>query len=267
MVSRLTDYRSIDHFALALERGIRNAVDKIEHQSTIALGPIVEAVSLAWTSREIAPFILKFDCQKLIQTIRTARKQPLKARYGREGDRQWGFICFNESTAEVVREPLQGFQLATRKAMLLPTSANQAKARICGALQELVDNILDHSGAPRTGIAGFLVSAQHFELSVGDAGMGMLASLRSNPTFSYLTDAGSAMAVGLEEGNSRYGLQDRGFGFGTLFRALNTLNAELRFRTGDYALEVAGRSPTLRNNRISQKAVLQGFVASVKLTL
>jgi len=267
-MTRLADYRMVDHVTLALERGVPDVFNHIEQLQPVALGPIVETISLAWTNRSITPFVRQFDCQSLVQTIRAAREKPLVPHYGSNGSRQWGFICLQAATADVLREPLHGFELAARKAMRFRVSANKAKAKICGAFQEMVDNVLDHSGAPHTGIAGFLGSTEHFEVSVGDAGMGMLASLQSNPALSYLSDAGSAMVVGLADGNSRFGLgQDRGYGFGTLFRALNTLDADLRFRSGDYALEVGGRSLSLRNARILQKAAQQGFVVSLKLTL
>ena len=44
---------------------------------------------------------------------------------------------------DVLREPLHGFELAARKAMQFRASANQAKANICGAFQEMVDNVLE----------------------------------------------------------------------------------------------------------------------------
>lgn len=263
----LADYRLIDYVALALERGLGDAFSHAQKTQPIALGPLVEAISIAWTNEGIGPFLRQFGCQKLLQTIRASRKKPLVMCCGSDGDRHWGCIHFHRVTAETVREPLHGFELAARKAMQLPTFVNQTKANICGALQEMVDNILDHSESPQTGMAVFVGSSNQFEMSVGDAGIGMLASLQTNPAFSYLSDSGGAMAVGLADGNSRFGLgQDRGFGFGTLFRALNTLDAELRFRSGDYSLEIAAHSPTLRNPRISQKATLQGFVVSLKLT-
>lgn len=267
-MSGFADYRTADSITLAHERGVRNVFDHAQESSSVALGPILEAVSLAWTNRAIGPLVRKLGFQRLVQSIRAARKTPLKTYFGNDTSRQWGFICLRDATPDALREPLHGFELAARKAMQFRTPAKQTKANICGAFQEMIDNVLQHSGAPHTGIAGFLGSTQHFEMSVGDAGMGMLASLQSNPTFSYLSDAGGAMAVGLADGNSRFGLgQDRGFGFGTLFRALNTLAADLRFRSGDYALEVGGCSPSLRNPRILQKATLQGFVVNLKLTL
>jgi hypothetical protein len=163
---------------------------------------------------------------------------------------------------------LHSLLFAVQKSLNFSRKTSRARQQICGAVEEMVDNIYEHSEAPDTGVVAFYGSPEYVEVSVGDAGIGVLSSLRSNPKFSYLRDTGTAMAEALKDGNSRYGPgEDRGYGFGTLFRALNSLDAELRFRSGDYALEITGRSPSLRNPRILQKGELRGFVVTLQIAL
>lgn len=266
-LDRPSDFHILDMVSLAMERGVPRTLQQVGDQVPIALGPAIEILSLATTLRSIGPLINRYQPRKVISALRAAVSHPLDSHCGGDLHHQWGFFSLRQATVDELREPLYAFQLAARKAIHLRSGDAQVKGRLCGALQELVDNIMEHSGAPQTGIVGFVGSSDAFEMAIGDSGMGMLTSIRTNPTFAYLTDSGSAMAIGLEDGRSRYGLDDRGYGFGTLFRALNALNATLRFRSGDYALEVNGKSPSLRSARISQKATLQGFVVSLKLTI
>ena len=54
-------------------RGVHNAFDYVQKSSSVALGPIMETISLAWTNRAITPLMRQFDCQSLVQSIRAAR--------------------------------------------------------------------------------------------------------------------------------------------------------------------------------------------------
>jgi hypothetical protein len=80
-----------------------------------------------------------------------------------------------------------------------------------------------------------------------------------------LTDHGEALDLALRDGVSRYGqAAHRGMGFSDLFRGLATINADLRFRSGDHALTIAGPSPDLKQRQLAQKPQLQGFLISVR---
>ena len=100
---------------------------------------------------------------------------------------------------------------------------------------------------------------------MSDAGIGVLASLRTSPDYVYLQDAGEALKVAVEDGNSRLGRAcGNGFGIGQMFRALANHDGELRFRSGDHALAVRGHSPTLQGCvEIGHKAQLIGLTISV----
>lgn len=138
-------------------------------------------------------------------------------------------------------------------------------AEILGALGELQDNVFRHSEAPRSGIVAFAAMPGHLEVVVSDAGIGVLASLRQHPDYAALEDAGTALKVAVADGESRFGRGSGcGFGMGQMFRALANHDGDLRFRSGDHALEVRGHSPSLQGRvELGHKAGLPGLTVSV----
>lgn len=263
---QLLNYRLLDQLSLALERGNQAALSKVQGQHFVGLGSLIEMLIQGRSKPLIADLLPLFETRDVVAALNRAQAMPLHVIHGSDGVKQWGILCFKEATVQELADPLHSFQLEIQKTFGANHKANKARARICGAIKEMADNIFEHSGAANTGIVAFLGSSDGVEVSVGDAGKGILASLQTNPTFAYLRDSGTAMATALKDGNSRYGPNlDRGYGFGTLFRALNTLDAELRFRSGDHALEISGRNPSSRAPQISQKAELMGFVVSIRI--
>lgn len=137
---------------------------------------------------------------------------------------------------------------------------------LMGALGELQDNVFEHSGRPESGVVAYAASDGAFEFVVADAGRGVLASLRENPEFSLLADSGAALRVAASDGASRHARSTgHGYGIGQLFRALAHDAAELRFRSGDYALRLWGDAPSLTGQvELAQKAWLDGFTITVR---
>jgi hypothetical protein len=138
-------------------------------------------------------------------------------------------------------------------------------AGLIGALGELQENIFIHSGHPETGLVAFAARQGFFEFAIADAGIGVLGSLRQNPNFESLSDAGAALKLAIEDGNSRFGRSGgRGYGIGQVFRALVGYQAELRFRSDDHALTLRGQSPGLEGDlELAQKASLRGLIVTV----
>ncbi len=138
-------------------------------------------------------------------------------------------------------------------------------AGLMGALGELQDNVFEHSGRPESGLIAYAASDGAFEFVVADAGCGVLASIRENPEFAGLADSGDALRAAASDGASRYARSTgHGYGIGQLFRALAHDAAELRFRSGDYALRLWGDAPSLTGRvDLAQKAWLDGFTISV----
>lgn len=139
-------------------------------------------------------------------------------------------------------------------------------AGLMGALGELQDNVLEHSGQPDTGLVAYGASTDAFEFVVADAGRGVLASLRENPQFTHLADCGAALRIAASDGASRHVYKTgRGYGISQLFRALAYDAAELRFRSGDHALRLWGDAPSLTGQvELVQKAWLDGLTITVR---
>lgn len=265
---RLQDYRLLDQIAVAFERGVDHPLGRVKGKLPLSAGAFVESVVMTHTVSAFSDVLARCEKTEIANSIHKAQRSRNIVITGKNEHSKWGIICFTETPPIDFKERLFAFELAARKAMPFKRNINQAKANICGALQELVDNIFEHSESPQTALVVFVGDANSFELAVGDAGIGVLASLRSNPAYSFLTDSGAALTFALTDGHSRFGRSaGRGNGFATLFRALRALDADLRFRSGDYALEVIGRSPVLQGAHTSQKAHLQGFTVSLKLRL
>lgn len=138
-------------------------------------------------------------------------------------------------------------------------------AEIIGALGELRDNVFRHSCACETGLVAFGATRDSFEMVVSDRGAGVLATLREHPDYAAVEDAGTALKLAVADGESRFGrASGSGFGMGQMFRALANHDGDLRFRSGDHALEIRGHSPSLQGSvELRHKAALPGLTVSV----
>ena len=97
--------------------------------------------------------------------------------------------------------------------------------------------------------------------AAADRGIGILRSLCRCAAYAALLDEGKA----LTDGVSRHGPDsNHGHGFRPIFTSLMNLHGELRFRSGDHAIVMDGASPALATSRITQKAPIDGFFASVR---
>lgn len=135
---------------------------------------------------------------------------------------------------------------------------------LAGAFGELQDNARDHSDRPRTVITGYRWSTAEFEMIVGDAGIGVLASLRSHPDYQHVTEHGEALKTALSSGETRYGRgSGHGAGFDTVFRNIAGLQGSLRFRSGDNSLELDGVSARSIDSNLRQRQFFQGFAVSI----
>jgi hypothetical protein len=135
--------------------------------------------------------------------------------------------------------------------------------QMVAAMYEMKGNIEEHSGSPTTGFIAFQASSDMFEFVVADRGIGLLESLRQNPTFAGMNDHSTALRAALSDGVSRFQDPLRGYGFRPIFQGLTDLRGYLRFRTGDHALVMDGTGPSLATAQVSQKTFLPGFFASV----
>jgi anti-sigma regulatory factor (Ser/Thr protein kinase) len=139
---------------------------------------------------------------------------------------------------------------------------------LAAAIREMESNVYEHSNNSNSGVLAFHAEPGQFEFVVADQGVGVLETLREAPEHHHLKDHGVALQIALQEGASRYGIAaNRGMGFKDLFVGLASLNADLRFRSGDHALTISGPHPTLKASQLSQKPFFPGFLISVRCSL
>jgi hypothetical protein len=127
----------------------------------------------------------------------------------------------------------------------------------------------------RTGLLAFALDSDgSVEVVVADAGDGLLASLHRNEYGLYRNVASSADALrtALRDGESRlksprsvHGLQQRGFGFGQLFRRLAALEGGVRFRSGDCVLRHDGLGFRLDGADVLPTVDFKGLLAWVRI--
>jgi len=172
------------------------------------------------------------------------------------------FTPLAEANIPVRMRFLMAARRSAEEVTRLPASVAQC---LTAALREMESNVYEHSARPESGVMAFNASTDHFEFVVGDSGVGVLATLREAPEFDGLNDHGRALQIALREGASRYGgAANRGMGFKDLFLGLASLNANLRFRSGDHVLTISGDQPSLKVAQLSQKAFFPGFLISVR---
>jgi hypothetical protein len=156
---------------------------------------------------------------------------------------------------------LMDAQRAARDVACLPGSA---PGQLVAAMEELENNIHEHSEAATTGLLAFRAARGVFEFAVADVGVGVLTSLRRSPLHEGISDHGKALELALTDGISRFGSESgRGHGFRPIFLGLANLYGSLRFRSGNHALLIDSMSPNLVTARLAQKAFLDGFFASI----
>ncbi len=110
--------------------------------------------------------------------------------------------------------------------------------------------VVDHSELVGTGTIAYFGRKGRFEFVVHDAGIGVLASLRSNPEQSDLRDSGTALESALAEGVSRYEENGHGYGFRPLFVGLVNLAQLIRFRSGDHGRVIFREGSGIRSQTV-----------------
>lgn len=177
---------------------------------------------------------------------------------------QTGAFCVKERVAQPIDDQWTAFLFHAQQTAERAGLEKRVAQQLMGALGELEDNIHLHSQATGTGFVGYRAYDGEFEFVVADHGVGILESLKTCPNYQHLADAGAALAVALQEGESRFGRDARrGSGFRPLFTGLANLMGRLRFRSGDHILTIDGRHPDLAMARIQQRSPVRGFAITV----
>ena len=259
--TRSFNFTILDGLAFAAERGKEYALAPA-HMVAHDLGPVIELGHLAANGLLPAPY--ETDWLKLDGI--TALYRALLG-----GNSQW--VCPNTRRMGFLRTGRTlpssdaiwtGFGLAIQQGAAAASFPRKIAAQLAAAVGELYSNLYEHSEAPETGLIVFRAKSNRFEFVVADRGIGVLESLKGCTEHAALSDDGEALRLALTEGVSRHGLgTTRGLGFRPLFVGLANLNGSLRFRSGDHALLIEGRNPSLMTARIAEKASIAGFLISI----
>ena len=259
------DFNAVDDLAFAAERG-RLPGDHIPAMFAEDIGPIVELELLANTGALPSPYSSSWLSFGGLHTLATALEK-----------KQTNWICPRSFRAGALRSHSllayetncwTAFAVAALKAARGVGFHKRTAAQLIAAICELYSNIFEHSDSPATGIVVFQARQGRFDFVVADQGIGVLNSLHKSEDYARLNDHGKALQLALRTGVSRYGKDaNHGYGFHALFVGLANLNGNLRFRSGDHALLIDGRSPTAMSARTAQKAHIPGLLISVSCEL
>jgi hypothetical protein len=253
-------FAALDDLAFAAQRGRLAEGGPGFQLEARKLGPVLEWVRLSqeWTlpRPERLPWLGLNRLQPLLEALLTPRLTWITP-----GDGHIGFYKAREGRDE---HGWNGFKITAHKAALASGFASKTAFQLIASLGELFDNVFEHSGSPQTGMVSFCAAAHGFEFVVSDAGVGVLASLRTNAEFSGLRDSGDALRAALTDGVSRFGKESRrGHGFRQLFKSLAASQGVLRFRSDDHALLLEGSSPAVTQAKTATKPQLPGLFISV----
>ncbi|MDJ0683710.1 MAG: hypothetical protein QNJ84_03340 [Alphaproteobacteria bacterium] len=226
------------------------------------LGPLLELLHLSAGKRMPHPgaWLASNGAAPMIAALDQGRESWIAPQ-----DRHTGFI-------RAVRyglgsdDRLTGFLMKAKRAGQDVTGLPaKVSGQLVAAMEELENNIHEHADAPETGILAFRAESGAFEFVIADRGIGVLNSLRRCADYAALPDEGKALEAALTDGVSRHGPEsNHGHGFRPIFTGLMNLQGELRFRSGDHAITMDGTNLELATARITQKAPLDGFFASVR---
>ena len=261
MTSAPIDFESVDDLAFAADRG-RLRHGSIPPMIARDIGPITELEWLSEIRGLPSPYSSSWLSLDGLQMLGRALEK---------NDAQW--ICPHSRLSGALRTRfLSGydstawtaFAVAAQKAAKVVGFQRRIAAQLTAAIGELYSNLFEHSESPETGLVVFHAREGRFDFVVADRGIGVLNSLRHSNEYCGLNDHGEALQLALSTGVSRHGRDaNRGYGFHGLFVGLANLHGSLRFRSGDHALLIDGRSPTLVSARTAQKAQIPGFFISV----
>ena len=247
------DFEHLDNIAygIARERFAPSALPAIEAQM---LGPVIESLSLAefWNAPDFRDltWYSKGTFGAIIDDI-----QAQKTRSQMTGVKT-GWIC-----ADQIFDGTHwtGFHMRVSSAIKSGGFDDHTKAGVVAMLKEFRSNIADHADRNDGCLAAFHSSEGAFEVMVADRGRGVLQSLRENPNYADLMDAGVALRQSVTDGVSRHADPLRGHGFRDLFHGLANRFSHIRLRSGDHALEIFRNASNPPIERVSQKTNIPGL--------
>jgi hypothetical protein len=257
-------FEVLDDLALALADGVlgEGAVLPRSFTGTKA-GPLLELFLLGadgrWP-RSVLDLIAEGSFKEFMAGLRSGDRPFWVGANG-----QLGFMRLGEEFGDDEETRWTGFGLKADKAMQAARLPAGLAGQLVGATKELHSNVYEHSEKSRTGLVVFAVHQDMAEFIVADSGIGVLASLRSNPAHASVEKDGEALRLALQPGVSRYaGEPLRGHGFDLMFTGLLNRGSKLRFRSGAAAVTIDGCGDGNPVPVIRQRPAMQGFLVAVE---
>lgn len=258
-------FGEVDDLGIAASRaalGAANAAGFVPHD----LGPYLELQAIGREYADQRQIISGWLADGRLSDFRSALRSQAESWI----EPSSGRLAFKRCCA--LLDPLSAvniaFEQAMAKAAELSGFHRDISMQLVAAMNELEDNVYEHSKFSNSGLVAFQALQNRFEFAVSDRGIGVVASLKNNPSFANIQDHGIALLQVVREGVSSRGVGvGGGFGFRRIFTGLANINCDLRFRSGDHAITIQGSNPDPKNAFLSQKCMVSGFIASVSCSI
>lgn len=193
---RELSYRVIDQFAEAVLLG-RLPDDGIPEHQPILLGPLLEFRQLSRQQSAIRSadrsWIANSDCGLLLSKLEDQNHM-----WSSITGRKTGFMRVDHAAKNL--DDWTGFAQQAKRAAVSSGLTSDLAAQIVAALDELLDNVIQHSKLSSSGVAAFAEGDGWFEIIVADEGIGVLESLKSNEKYGDLADHSEALTYFIRDG-------------------------------------------------------------------
>lgn len=255
-------FETLDDLALALRDGLLASDGALPRPlSGMRLGPLIELHllkrAMAWP-RGVLDMIDESTFRDFMTALRSDHSIWISSS-GRSG-----FLRLGDEFGDDEENRWTRFGLKADQAMRATGLPVGLSGQLVGATKELHSNVYEHSGKSRTGIVAFAMHDDMAEFIVADSGIGVLASLKSNPTHAGIEGDGEALRLALQPGVSRHANEPlRGHGFDLMFTGLLNRDSKLRFRSGAAAVTIDGLTAGNPVPLIRDRPAMQGFLIAV----
>lgn len=173
---------------------------------------------------------------------------------------EFAYLPTNASLGQVPWEIfLQRFERSAQSVGFSQKSARE----LLSAFGEISENAILHSQSATPPILGYSVSAGVALFSVVDIGIGIRASLQSNPRYAELPNDIDAIQLALQTGVTSDVTGSGGYGFHSVFKSLAEQWGELRFRSGNGCIAMDGTGVDADDCRRTYPPALRGFQVSI----
>lgn len=182
--------------------------------------------------------------------------------------RVFEFLRTPHDANQITGSAWAAYSIRAQKAAELSGIEKRFAQALIGTMDEMVENIIWHSGSASTGLTGYRWERGWFEYVVADSGVGVLESLRTNPKYREIFDSEEALTIALSNGGTRFSeTEARGTGFNSLVGNIAKKSSNLRFRTGTARTALEGISARLAGHPSIWKngsgPNIRGFTISV----